>query len=319
MLLNMLKLSLAPLLACLTTTALADAAVDLATAPTPATPAPTPATEPRLAWDYTARATYQYTENHGRASGTSDFHDTSTTKAELSVGTNKQVARDVSLRLQLEGAALASWDYEKLNQATIGPRATARKKFGLGPTAPTISFETAAIGKLARIDDQNGVNLQAAVSVAKRFNSMFSSRIRAEWQEQLADHSVYDTHHIGIEASLSIDLSDQLRFSIGGGYVDGLVTAGASKARLDSAKAGALGTRIADYYNAVPSATTNAYEAGWQAYRVEGDADYIFLDFSPAITDSLSLVFRYERIHFTNVVNVTYRQDIFTAGLIYSF
>lgn len=315
----MLKLHLAPLLVCVTTTALADAAVDLATAPTQSNPQATSQPAPGLAWDYSAGATYQYTENHGRASGASDFRDVSTTKAVITAGTGKQIARDVTLRLQLEGAALASWDYEKLGEATLGPRVSTRKKFGLGPTAPTLSLETAAIGKLARVDEQNGVTFQGAVTAAKRFNSIFSGRLRADWQEQVADHDAFDSRHLGVEASLAIDLSDRLRFTVGGGYIDGLITAGASKARLDGAKAGALGTRIADYYNSVPSATTGAYETGWQAYRVKGDGDYVFVGFSPAITDSLSLSFRYERVHFTNIVDVTYRQDVFSAGLLYSF
>lgn len=319
----MSPLRITSLLACVSTCAIADpAAVDLATPTTSQQsiqePVVTPGQDGPIL-DYTTRATYTYTENHGRASGASDFRDGSAAKAEVIVGTGKQIARDVTLRLQLEGAALASWDYEKLGEATVGPRAIVRKKFGLGPTAPTVSFETAALGKVARVDEQNGVTFQGALTVSKRFNSVFSSRIRADWQEQVADHNVFDTQHIGVEASLSLDLSDRLRFSIGGGYVNGLVTAGASKARLDNAKLGALGQRIADYYNSVPSATTGAYEANWQAYRVEGDSDYVFFDFSPAITDSLSLAFRYERVHFTNIVSVTYRQDVFSAGVVYSF
>lgn len=271
------------------------------------------------ALDYTAKATYLWTENIGRASGRTDFRDTSSIRADLSASTGRQLASGLTGSLQLEGSALTVPDYDRNDELTFGPRAGLRKKFGLGPDAPVLAFETAALGKLARISENDGVTLQGSVTLSKRFGPLLSAQIRGDWQEHVADARTYDVHHRGVEGRVSFDPTERLRFSVGGGRLEGNFTAGASAARFAGALGGALGPAVASYYNAVPQTVTDAYGPGWVAYRVEGEVDYFYLEFSPALTDSLALSVRYERNHAVNVVDVGYRQDIFSLSAIYSF
>jgi hypothetical protein len=272
-----------------------------------------------LSLDYTAEASYLWTENLGRASGQTDFRDTSGIEADVTVGASRQLSSGLVGRVQLEAGALVVPDYELVNEATFGPRAILSKKFGLGPQAPVLALEAATIGRIARIDENNGVTLQGAATLSKRFNSVLSARLRGDWQEHVADAATYDVHHLGVEGGVSVDATDRLRFTLGGGYLDGTFTAGASAARFAGALAGALGPEVASYYAGVPQTVTDAFGPGWVAYRVEGDAYYHFLELSPAITDQIALNLRYERVHATNIVDVDYRQDIFSLSAIYRF
>lgn len=272
-----------------------------------------------LPLDYTVRGTYLWTENLGRASGPVDFRDTSSYEANLAVGTSRQLAPGLTGRLQLEAGYLATPEYNLLDEATVGPRVSLRKKFGLGSEAPVLAVEAATLGRFARIDENDGVTLQGAVTLSKRFNPVFSAQLRGEWQEHVADGATFDVHHYGGEGRLVLDPTDRVRASIGGGYQTGTFTAGASAARFAGALGGALGPEVADYYAAIRKTVTDAFQPGWTSYRVEGDIGYFWMELSPALTDSLSLSIRFERSHATNIVNIEYRQDTFSVGAIYRF
>ncbi len=269
--------------------------------------------------DYTLRGTYLWTENLGRASGPVDFRDTSSHRAEAAVGMSRELASGLGARLQVEAAHTGVPDYELLDEASFGPRASLRKKFGLGAEAPVLAFETAALGRFARIDENDGLTLQGALTLSKRLNPVVSAQLRGEWQEHVADADTYDVHHYLGEARLVLDPTDRVRVSVGGGYLTGTFTAGASAARFAGALGGALGSEVANYYASVPQTVTDAFQPGWTAYRVEGDVAFYWFEINPALTDSLSLSLRFERNHAVNIVDVNYRQDIFSAGLIYRF
>ena len=269
--------------------------------------------------DYTIRGTYLWTENLGRASGPVDFRDTSTYRADFAIGASKELAAGLGGRLQLEAGHATTPDFERLDESTFGPRASLRKKFGLGPEAPVLSLETAALGRFARIDENDGVTLQGALTLSKRFNPVLSARLRGEWQERVAVADTFDVHHCLGEACIMLDPTDRVRVAVGGGYLTGTFTAGASAARFAGALGGALGPEVAAYYTATPKTTTDAFQPGWINYRVEGDVAFYWLEIDPALTDSLALSLRFERNHATNTVNVEYRQDIFSASLVCRF
>lgn len=272
-----------------------------------------------LPLDYTARGTYLWTENLGRASGPVDFRDTSSLRADFAVGTSKEFSSGLTGRVQLEASHLCTPDYDLLDEGGFGPRASLRKKFGLGPEAPVLAFEAATLGRFARIDENDGITLQGAVTLSKRFNPVLSAQLRGDWQENVAEGSTFDVHHYAGEARIILDPTDRVRLSIGGGYLTGTFTAGASAARFAGALGGALGSEVADYYATVSRTVTNAFQPGWTAYRVEGDIGFYWIELSPALTDSLSLSIRFERNHATNVAEVEYRQDIFSVSAIYRF
>lgn len=269
--------------------------------------------------DFTARASYLWTENIGRASGRADFRDAAQYEAALTAGLSRQLSSGLLGRAQLELTGIHSPEYHALDEINFGPRGILRKKFGLGPDAPVLAFEAATIGRLARIDENNGLNLQGAVTLSKRFGPLFSARLRGEWREHVANSDTYDTRHYGAHAAVSFDPIDRLRISAGVGRISGLFTAGASGTRFNNALLGALGPDVAAYYNAIPVTVTDSLQTDWTVYRVEGDIDLWWFEISPALTDTLSLTLRYERTYAINIVDVEYRQDILTIGLVYSF
>jgi hypothetical protein len=269
--------------------------------------------------DYSAQGSYLWTENIGRASGPSDFRDASTYEAAFTAGMSRQLSSGLLGRVQLETVASTTPDYDLLDEATFGPRGILRKKFGLGPDAPVLSFELASLGRLARTDENNGVTLEGVVTLSKRFGPYVSVLARGEWQEHVASANTYDVHHYGASAAVTIDPTDRLRFSAGVGRLSGTFTVGASAARFAGALGGALGPDVAAYYATIPTTVTNTFSPGWIAYRVEGDVDYWWFDASPALTDNLTLSVRYERTHTVNIVNVDYYQDIFSVSLLYAF
>lgn len=269
--------------------------------------------------DYSARGSYLWTENLGRASGKVDFRDTSSLRGDFAVGTSRALDSGLNGRVQIEASYLSVPDYELLDEGSFGPRAILSKKFGLGPEAPVLAFEAATLGRFARIDENDGVTLQGAVTLSKRFNSLISTQLRGEWQEHVADARTYDVHHVLGEARLTLDPTDRVRVTAGAGRLAGTFTAGASEARFAGALAGALGPRVANYYAAQPTTVTNAFQPGWTAYRVAGDINYYWFEISPAITDSFALALRYERNHATNDAAVEYRQDIVSVSAIYAF
>lgn len=269
--------------------------------------------------DYEARAEYAWTENIGRASGPADFRDAASYEAGFTTGASRQLASGLTGRIQLETAGHVCPDFEELNHATVGPRALLSKKFGLGPEAPVLSAEAAALGRFADVDDSEGVTLHGAVTLSKRFGPILTAQLRGEWREHAADGATYAVHHRAVFAQVFADPFDWLRIGAGAGRYDGTFVAGASAARFAGALAGGLGPRIANYYASIPTNVSGALEPGWTDYRVEGDVDQWWVELSPAVGDNLSFTLRYERAHATHIAGVEYRQDTFRLGVIYAF
>ncbi len=269
--------------------------------------------------DYQARAEYSWMENIGRASSKPDSYDAAAYEAGFTAGTSRQLAPGLTGRVQLETTGTVHPDYEELNHAAIGPRAVVSKKFGLGPEAPVLSAETSALARFADIDDREGVTLQGAVTLSKRFGPILTAQLRGEWQEHVADGDTYSVHHRAVSAQVFADPFDWLRVGAGAGRYNGTFVAGASAARFAGALAGARGPRVADYFATIPTNVSGALQPGWTDYRVEGEVDQWWFELSPAVGDNLSFTLRYERAQATNIVGVDYRQDTFRLGVIYAF
>lgn len=269
--------------------------------------------------DTTVNASYFWTENLGRASGPADYRDAATYEAQVIFGHTRQLAPRLIARARFEVVGSVTPDFDRLNEVVFGPRLSLQRRFGLGPTAPTLGLEAAVQYREARLDLRDATLLRARLVGSKRFNSVLAFAADVEWAEDVARSNIYDVHHLGANARVMLDLHPRLRFTTGVGHRDGTFVAGASNARFLGALGGALGPEIAAYYNSIPIGVTNTFEPGWFDYRVEGKLDYWWFELSPALTDRLALAIRYERIHSVNKVNVDYRQNIFSVSLLKSF
>lgn len=272
-----------------------------------------------LPLDYSASASYLWTENLGRASGPADYHNASSYEAAFTLGHTRQLTPRLVARAQFELSSAITPDYDRLNEVVFGPSLSLQRRFGLGPTAPALAFDASLLRREARLDARDAYLLSARLTGSKRFNPLLAVAADIEWSEDVARSNLYDVHHYGASLRVLLDPHPRLRFTTGAGHRDGTFTTGASNARFLAALGGALGPEIAAYYNAIPIGVTHTFEPGWFSYRVEGKLDYWWFQLSPALTDRLALALRYERLHAVNKVNVGYRQDTFSASLLYAF
>lgn len=270
--------------------------------------------------DFSARATYRFTENITRASGRADFRDAAEYELAATAGFKRQLTPRVFANLDLTLAGSFSPDYELLDRVEFGPRLALKRKFGLGPYAPVLSFENAVTGRLASLHEQDGFGARSGLTFSKRFNSWLAASASGEWAGHAAEHRAFSVAHWAADARVMIDPHPRLRFTAGASRLEGTFTASASRNRfVNGALAGALGPEVANYFARIPVADTNIYSPAWVSYRLEGRVEAWWFEVSPVLTDRTSLSLRYERNHAVSIVNTEYFQDIVSAGIHHAF
>lgn len=269
--------------------------------------------------DITARGTYTWTENLTRASGPADYRDAASYGAELTFGTARALESGFLLRPQIYASYTTTPEYDLLNSGELGSRLVVQRKFGLGPTAPVVALDATVGGRLGRLEGADALITKAGVTFAKRFNPYFAVDLRGEIGRDWAREQVYEVTNRDLIATIAVDPHPRLRFTTGAGRRWGTFLATASAARFAGALGGGLGPRVADYYADSPQSADGIFGPGWISYRVRGEADFVFFDLSPVITDQTSLSIRYERVKSVNIVDVEYYQDIFRVALMHAF
>ncbi|MCX6938477.1 MAG: hypothetical protein NTU80_11380 [Verrucomicrobia bacterium] len=262
---------------------------------------------------------YRWTENISRASGAADFRDA----AEYELGGQARFVRQLTprllARLDLDVAGWICPEYDLLDRLEFGPRLVLTRKIGLGPEAWVLAAETGLTARTGRLDDADSVAARAGLTLSKRFGPWFSTAVSGSWTGQEAKDAAFAVAHYAAEARVNFDPHPRARFSAGVGRRDGTFTVGASEMRFGRALAGALGPRVASYFATVPTATTELFGPGWVSYSVEAEVEEWWCEFSPVLTDRSSLALRYGRAHFTNRVDIEYRQDTVSLSFLYAF
>lgn len=275
---------------------------------------------PAPAVDLRLKASTTWAENISRSSSPLDGQDALIGEAAVSARLlDRQLASGLTARAEAEAGALASPRFSRLNQLTLGARGRLQYKFGLGPFAPVVQAEAGLAAKAARVSAANGGTAAASLGVAKRLTESWRIRAAGDWQRHYGRDETFDTLHRRLAAELTWDITPQWQLTYGFGRLWGDFTASASAAVWDRALAGQLGAPIAAYYNTVPRLRAGLYAPGWVSYRVHGEADLWWLELSPALTDRTSLSLRYDHVFTVNRVNVRYRQDLWTLGLLHAF
>ncbi len=276
-------------------------------------------TLPVHAVSYRMETVTTWAENITRASSASDWKDAHRHEVKLAGGVLRQWTAGLVTTAELGAGFERVPKYTALDAVTAGASAQARQKFGFGPSAPVLSFDAGLRHRAARLDGDDGWTATAGLRFAKRLTSAWRVAAIGDWQQHTARSSIFDTRHHRLWATIAWDATPWLQLSHGNGRLWGDFTANASPGVWSRALSSALGRAVADYYNTVSWAPTDAFGPGWVTYRVTGHVSFWWLELSPALGRNTSLPFRYESLFSVNKIGVKYRQDLWSVQLLHRF
>ncbi|MCM2275365.1 MAG: hypothetical protein NDI75_11300 [Candidatus Didemnitutus sp.] len=268
---------------------------------------------------YRASLTTDWTENLSRSSSARDWQDVLTLHADATAAWSRQLTGNLTLITEVEAAAQLAPDFSQLSQGELTLRAEARRKFGLGPLAPTLAGRLALTGRAAGIEQDNGLTQHLALQAGKRLTESWRIAATAETWKHHARTDAFDISYRRYFGEVSWDITERWQLSSGYGRFNGSFTANASAFVWNRALTGLLGPAIQEYYTITPQAVTDSYGPGWVTYKVHGTARYWWLQLSPALSDTTTITLRYENTLMKNIVNVKYRQLSWSAALVHRF
>lgn len=260
-----------------------------------------------------------WAENISRSSVPANWRDS--TRADISVAVSllTPLITGVSLITEAEARTEFVPRYARNNAFSGGTHLELRCKFGLGAFAPILSAQVRLAHREAHIAGDTGTLATGALRLAKRFTDAWRASLTGDWSQLYAAHAPFDVRAHRVLGSLAYDLNDTWQLTYGRGSLFGDFTAHASAAVWARSLAGQLGPEVAKYYNFVSYETTDSYGPGWVTYRVTGRSDFWWLELAPAVGRNTSLPLRYESTYSVNRAGVTYRQDLWTLGLLHRF
>jgi hypothetical protein len=268
---------------------------------------------------YNASATFLQTENISRTSHAPTRKNADSYELDVDAGQARQLAASWLLDYSLGVELLDIPDYKLTNTFTGGPHLGVQHKFGLGPLAPVLRFDTAYTYKSARIEANSGWTAEGSVRLSQRLTSYLKLSANGEWLDHYANSSTFDIqqHTFSFEAAWDID--DRWRLTGSVGRLNGRIVANAAPQIWAQAVAGAFGPAIYHYYTSIPSEVTNAYGPGWVAYNVAAHADLWSLALAASLTPHTTLELRTNSVFVVNKVGVRYPNESWGVSLIHRF
>ena len=209
--------------------------------------------------------------------------------------------------------------YNGLDFIAAGPRLELRRKFGLGPFAPTLRFAASAGGIIARESERGAWSAAASLSLSKRLSESWRASVSAEWQGQDARESVYDRGLRGLSAEINWDLTDRWQISLGVSRQKGDQTAYASWNHWAWVYYGAAGPALANYYQSLRWITSDTFGPGWVAYHIDGHTSLWWVTLSPALSANTALPFRLERVEVRGGAGTRYVSHLVSLSLVHRF
>jgi hypothetical protein len=264
-------------------------------------------------------ASTTWAENISRSSAPANWRDSTRADTSVTVSLLTPLITGVSLITEADARTEFIPRYARNNAFSGGAHLELRWKFGLGAFAPVLSTQVGLSHREAHMAGDTGTLASGALRLAKRFTNAWRASLTGDWSQHYAAHSPFDVRAHRVLGSLTYDLNDTWQLTYGRGSLFGDFTAHASAAIWARALTGQLGPEVAKYYNTVSYETTDSYGPGWVTYRVTGRSDFWWLELSPALGRNTSLPLRYESTYTVNRAGLTYRQDLWTLGLLHRF
>ncbi len=264
-------------------------------------------------------ASTTWAENISRSSNPTNWIDSLRHEASFTASMLTPIATGVSLINEADLREESVPRFERNTAYSAGVRTQLRWKFGLGAFAPVATADVALARREARIPGDTGWIATGALQLSKRFTESWRTSLTGDWSQHYAAHGPFDVRSHRLFGALTYDLNANWQLTYGRGSLWGDFTANAGPAVWSRALAGLITPAIAQYYNTVSWETTDSYGAGWVSYRVTGRSDFWWLELAPAIGRNTSLPLRYESTFTVNRVGVSYRQDLWTLGILHRF
>lgn len=271
----------------------------------------------RLSINASAAATR--VDNISRTSSEPTRKDATTHELTAGLSQHRQLASNWLLELGADAFYLTVPKYERTDQLTAGPRLALQHKFGLGPLAPVLQFNTAYNYKAARFARDRGWTAEGGVRLAKRLLPTLKVAASSQWLEHDAASSIFDVQQHTLSGEVSWDLAEHWRLSGTAGRLRGTIVANAAGPAWASALGGDFGPTIAKYYNSIPWSVTELYGPRWVSYNVAARADLWSLSLAYSLTEYSTLELRASSAFVVNHAGVSYPTDSWGLGLLHRF
>lgn len=266
-----------------------------------------------------ASATLSWAGNISRTSDPSAERDATTLDATATATLNRQLTRDWFVWASAEASNFTDFDFGLTNRAQLGARAGLRRKFGLGPQAPTLDLNAGFSRRLARYGGSAGWVADAGARLSRRFGESFRAGLTGEWQQVYARHSTFDTNHRQAGFDAAWDFAASWQLSAGAGRLWGDLVANAAEPTYHAALDGAAGPAVQAYFATIAYEVNQLYGRDWVSYRVHARGDSAWLALSWAFNDSTSLTARVWGIRVINVVDIRYDTEIWSLTFAHRF
>lgn len=267
----------------------------------------------------TAAGTASRVDNLSRTSNAPNRKNAATYELSLAASRHQQLTRDWLLHAGAETTVLSVPDYERADSVKGGARLGLQRKFGLGPLAPVLQFDTAFTYKAARLAADRGWTAEASLRLAKRFAPALKAGVTSLWLDHAARSAVFDLRQHSFSVDATWDISERWSLSGSAGRLGGDVVANAAPAVWSQALSGGIGPVVATYYNSRPWVATDLYGPGWVSYNVEADVDLWVLAVSCALTEHTTAELRYGSAFVVNKIGVRYPAESWGLGLVHRF
>ncbi len=263
--------------------------------------------------------TSAWVENISRTSDSPTMKDGARYDAALAADFNRQLARDWFFNGGLDLRHSTVPDFDRNNALEPGLRASLRRKFGLGPFAPSVSAGAGLKYRDTGLAGDDGWLVTAEVRVAKRLTETVRLAAIGDWLEQYAAHSTFDIRQQTARVEVGWDISERWTLTVNRGRLWGDLVANAAGPVYATALAGGLGPAIQDYYSRIAFETSHSYGPNWVSYRVHARADVWWAALSCTLTGRTSLDFRADGAEVLSQVGVRYETDSYSLSVAHRF
>ncbi|HVU16393.1 MAG TPA: hypothetical protein VHD32_05690 [Candidatus Didemnitutus sp.] len=264
-------------------------------------------------------ATYTWATNLSRTSYAPDRENGALYDLTVAGAWHRQINADWLATTEIDATAEQVHPFPLLDNNSITGEVDLRRKFGLGPFAPTLTFS----GKVGYVDyhdpDRSHDNFQLATTLGKRLTESWRVSATGTWNDERASAATYSIRNQRLAVETAWDIFEGCELSAGASRWWGQLTANANEDIFAQAEAGSLGPVVADYYRSVAHEHSNAYDTDWLAYRIDCRADFWWVGASYALNDNTSIPLRYESAYVVNRAQVSYRSEFWSLSVVHRF
>jgi hypothetical protein len=216
-------------------------------------------------WPAELSARSLWAENVSRTSDPLTAKDAAAHEFSASTG----LSRQLSSGWLATGDGTIAWEtvpkFDGLDAWRFSLQGGLRRRFGLGPLAPTVQVNASALRAVFEEDGRSGTQLQAGIRLGKRFTSSWRAALGAEWTRYYAKHAPFDLRQDRVFLETIWDATERWQVSAGAARLEGEITANAANGVYMAALAGNFGPSIQSYYRSIPWHVTGTFGPGWIA------------------------------------------------------